>query len=152
MWRRHVYISNKRELLKLSHIYPALVSFDHFSGQLTEAVLKLFRTKPSSLRHCPCVNCTTYCKSSSALVTPLMSCASRTSNNYDTGCWCSHSTAGGTSLSVVSNAQFSTRVLVKVLTRSWQRMALSPCPLLRQNTVESTSWWQSTRRGSHRER
>ena len=35
------YVYNKRELLKSSHFYPALVIFDQFSGQVTEAVLQL---------------------------------------------------------------------------------------------------------------
>ena len=35
------YVDNKRMLLKLRDDYPALVLFDHFSGQMTESVLKL---------------------------------------------------------------------------------------------------------------
>ena len=35
------YASNKRKLLKLPHVYPALVIFDHFSGQVTGAILQL---------------------------------------------------------------------------------------------------------------
>ena len=35
------YICNKREELKLRHDYPALVIFDHFAGQITEALLQL---------------------------------------------------------------------------------------------------------------
>lgn len=35
------YVDNKRKLLKLRDNYPALVLFDHFSGQMTESVLKL---------------------------------------------------------------------------------------------------------------
>ena len=34
-------VDNKRKLLKLRDDYPALVLFDHFSGQMTESVLKL---------------------------------------------------------------------------------------------------------------
>ena len=35
------YIDNKRKLLKVRDDYPALVLFDHFSGQMMESVLKL---------------------------------------------------------------------------------------------------------------
>lgn len=35
------YISNKRRLLKLPHDYPALVIFDHFSGQMTDSFFQL---------------------------------------------------------------------------------------------------------------
>ena len=43
------YASNKRKLLKLPHDYPALVIFDHFSGQVTDAVLQLL--EENHLRH-----------------------------------------------------------------------------------------------------
>lgn len=35
------YTSNKRKLLKLPHDYPALMIFDHFSGQVKDAILQL---------------------------------------------------------------------------------------------------------------
>ncbi len=35
------YVSNKRKLLKLPHDYPALVIFDHFSGQMTDIFFEL---------------------------------------------------------------------------------------------------------------
>ena len=35
------YVSNKRKHLKLPPDYPALVLFDHFSGQMTDAIIKL---------------------------------------------------------------------------------------------------------------
>ena len=41
--------SNKRKLLKLPHDYPALVIFEHFSGQVTDAILQLL--EENHLRH-----------------------------------------------------------------------------------------------------
>ena len=37
------YIFNKREELKLRHDYQALVIFDHFAGQIMEALLQLLQ-------------------------------------------------------------------------------------------------------------
>ena len=35
------YASNIRKILKLPHDYPALMIFDHFSGQVIDAILQL---------------------------------------------------------------------------------------------------------------